>query len=152
VGGATAGAGGLAFPATAVAVADANTLDDYEEGTWTPSLGGTATYTARAGTYTKVGNCVTAVGYIDLATIGTGATNNVTGLPFAASGSNNYSAAVGYWNNTATSFAWIGAGIYSGTPSTIRFVTTTAASTTTSVSATVWGNGTQIHFTISYLI
>ena len=31
VGGATAGAGGLAFPATAVAVADANTLDDYEE-------------------------------------------------------------------------------------------------------------------------
>jgi len=31
VGGATPGAGGLAFPATAVAVADANTLDDYEE-------------------------------------------------------------------------------------------------------------------------
>lgn len=44
VGGATAGAGGIAFPATAVAVADANTLDDYEEGTWTPSLGGNTTY------------------------------------------------------------------------------------------------------------
>ena len=31
VGGATPGTGGLAFPATAVAVADVNTLDDYEE-------------------------------------------------------------------------------------------------------------------------
>ena len=31
VGAATAGAGGVAFPATAVAVADVNTLDDYDE-------------------------------------------------------------------------------------------------------------------------
>jgi hypothetical protein len=154
VGGATpsTSGAGITFPATQSASTDANTLDDYEEGTWTPSLGGTATYTARAGTYTKLGNCVTAVGYIEVATIGTGATNNVTGLPFAASGSNSYSSAVGYWNNTATSFAWIGAGIFSGTPSTIRFVTTTAVSATTSVSAAVWGNSAQVHFTISYLV
>jgi hypothetical protein len=33
---------GITFPATAVAASDANTLDDYEEGTWTPvvSFGG----------------------------------------------------------------------------------------------------------------
>lgn len=31
VGGATPGTGGIAFPATAVAVTDVNTLDDYEE-------------------------------------------------------------------------------------------------------------------------
>ena len=63
VGGATPGAGGLAFPATAVAVADANTLDDYEEGTWTPTFSGgvnvTGTPTFSYGRYTKVGRLVT---------------------------------------------------------------------------------------------
>ena len=38
--------------------ATANELDDYEEGTWTPSVGGTATYTHQDGRYTKIGNTV----------------------------------------------------------------------------------------------
>lgn len=51
------------FPAVQVASADANTLDDYEEGTWTPSLqfatGSTGiTYGSRDGTYTKIGRVV----------------------------------------------------------------------------------------------
>lgn len=64
VGGATAGAGGLAFPATAVAVADANTLDDYEEGTFLPTVyggttAGTTTYAVqRTGYYTKIGRMI----------------------------------------------------------------------------------------------
>ena len=45
--------------------AAANALDDYEEGTWTPSVvGGTsgeATYAARNGYYTKIGRQVTVV-------------------------------------------------------------------------------------------
>jgi hypothetical protein len=51
--------GGVVFPATAVPSADANTLDDYEEGTWTPQvwgmteIGSAATY---SGTYTVIGN------------------------------------------------------------------------------------------------
>jgi hypothetical protein len=36
---------GITFPAAQSASSDANTLDDYEEGTWTPNVGGTATYT-----------------------------------------------------------------------------------------------------------
>ena len=46
VGGATpsTSGSGITFPATASASSNANTLDDYEEGTWTPTLGGTATY------------------------------------------------------------------------------------------------------------
>jgi hypothetical protein len=39
--------------------AAANELDDYEEGTWTPSVGGTATYSDQNGTYTKIGRTVT---------------------------------------------------------------------------------------------
>jgi hypothetical protein len=34
---------GIQFPATQVSSADANTLDDYEEGTWTPTIGGSST-------------------------------------------------------------------------------------------------------------
>jgi len=55
--------GQIKFPATQVASANANTLDDYEEGTWTPVVfgrtsAGTGTYTRQVGTYTKIGNSV----------------------------------------------------------------------------------------------
>ena len=41
---------------------DANTLDDYEEGTWTPNIrndGATATWTTQPGRYVKIGEQVT---------------------------------------------------------------------------------------------
>jgi hypothetical protein len=57
--------GGIKFPATQVASADVNTLDDYEEGTWTPTVrgsttSGTYTLTDITAYYTKIGNQVTA--------------------------------------------------------------------------------------------
>ena len=56
--------GQIKFPATQNPSADANTLDDYEEGTFTPTAfgagsAGTTTYTTQAGTYTKIGRQVT---------------------------------------------------------------------------------------------
>lgn len=59
VGGATAGTGGLAFPATAVAVADPNTLDDYEEYTAASTACTGAIVTACIWKLTKIGNQVT---------------------------------------------------------------------------------------------
>ena len=59
VSGTTPSLNGITFPATQVASADANTLDDYEEGTWTPTLtsfGGTGL--AATGYYTKIGRVV----------------------------------------------------------------------------------------------
>ena len=55
--------GNVAFPATQVASADANTLDDYEEGNWTPQLtDGTNTNTTNVhnnlGSYVKIGRIV----------------------------------------------------------------------------------------------
>jgi hypothetical protein len=38
ISGTTPSLNGITFPATQVASADANTLDDYEEGTWTPNF------------------------------------------------------------------------------------------------------------------
>jgi hypothetical protein len=77
---------GIAFPATQVASADANTLDDYEEGTWTP-LSNTAGYTTSVavGVYTKVGRQVSIIGSVRFSAI-SGATSllNLTGLPFTS--------------------------------------------------------------------
>jgi hypothetical protein len=52
--------GGIKFPATQNASGDANTLDDYEEGTYTPSVtgstsGGPFTFGTQSGYYTKIG-------------------------------------------------------------------------------------------------
>lgn len=54
-----AGAGQVRFPAAQNASANANTLDDYEEGTWTPSLSdGTTAPVTGTGRYTKIGRYV----------------------------------------------------------------------------------------------
>lgn len=85
--------GQIQFPATQNASANANTLDDYEEGTWTPAIsfgGGTTgiTYTTQTGTYTKIGNRVLIDGIITLSAKGssTGAAL-ITGLPFTVAAS-----------------------------------------------------------------
>jgi hypothetical protein len=77
---------GITFPATQSASSDANTLDDYEEGTWTPvpvslTVVGTPTYT---GSYTKIGNYVFILASIQstTSTAATADTTRFTGLPF----------------------------------------------------------------------
>ncbi|MEK9917806.1 MAG: hypothetical protein VW496_00295 [Pelagibacteraceae bacterium] len=62
--------------------AAANGLSDYEEGTWTPNVGGSATYTAQNGSYVKVGNHVTCAFDILINTIGTGSATILYGFPF----------------------------------------------------------------------
>ncbi len=78
--------GNVAFPATQVASADANTLDDYEEGVWTPVLNapGNATYTEQTGAYTKIGNVVNIWGTLTINAIGTASSSSLAGLPFTA--------------------------------------------------------------------
>ena len=63
------------------------TLSNYAEGTWTPTVGGDATYSAQTGRYTRVGRLVTATFDLTINVIGTGSTYIVSGLPFnSASG------------------------------------------------------------------
>ena len=82
--------GQLAFPATQNASTDPNTLDDYEEGTFTPvvigtTTAGTGTYTTQVGRYTKIGNTVNFSAYIAI-TAHTGTGNiRIQGLPFGVS-------------------------------------------------------------------
>lgn len=86
VGGATpsTSGAGITFPATQSASSDANTLDDYEEGSWTPTLGGfsSVTYDYRLGTYIKIGRMVYVFWDFQVSSR-TGSFNDViTGLPF----------------------------------------------------------------------
>lgn len=99
---------GVQFPATQVPSADANTLDDYEEGTFTPTIvgatvAGVGTYTIQVGQYTKIGRVVHFNLYLNwTAHTGTG-TMRVGGLPFTSTATANAftSVAIGYWNNLA---------------------------------------------------
>ena len=73
---------GLSMPASQSASGDANTLDDYEEGTFTPvmSSGGNKT-----GVYTKIGrkcHCVIQMGDINAGS--SNSSQHITGLPFTA--------------------------------------------------------------------
>jgi len=110
--------GGITFPATAVAASNANTLDDYEEGTWTPTQGGgltvVGTFTS-AGHYIKVGRQVTVQGYVSGSTSVAATANtvfcgglpflvmNVTGSNFIGGASNaNLTALINVWANQVT--------------------------------------------------
>ena len=83
--------GQIKFPATQNASSDANTLDDYEEGTWTPVLtfatpgNVSVTYSTQSADYTKIGRLVHAnFSIITSAFTHTTASGNlrITGLPF----------------------------------------------------------------------
>jgi hypothetical protein len=77
---------GITFPATQSASSNANTLDDYEEGTWTPSSPTSGYVLSEAvGVYTKVGRLVTVQFSVMFSSVaGTNSSVVFTGLPFAA--------------------------------------------------------------------
>lgn len=87
----TSGAG-ITFPATQSASTDANTLDDYEEGTWTPvitSASGSITSYSSSGWYTKVGNLINCTMYISITNNGTGSNQLYATAPFTPSSTSN---------------------------------------------------------------
>jgi hypothetical protein len=102
--------GQIRFPAAINVSTDANTLDDYEEGTWTPTFTATTTnptvtYAAtRYGHYTKIGKAVILQGRIGLSATSGGTGNlRISGLPFVpATGSQAQAGAVGYRANWTT--------------------------------------------------
>ncbi len=87
----TSGAG-ISFPSTQQGSTDANTIDDYAEGTWTPTLlfGGSntgMTFSAQSGTYTKIGNMVFINCYLQITNVGSSTGNaTISGLPYAGNG------------------------------------------------------------------
>ena len=80
----------VVFPATQVPSADANTLDDYEEGTWTVVIRGSGTagtyeIASQDSSYTKIGRVVFLESRISMAASVTGGGDGylqITGCPF----------------------------------------------------------------------
>ena len=141
---------GITFPATQSASSNANTLDDYEEGTWTPSLGGTATYTNQTGTYTKIGRQVTVIFDITVLLLGTGSTELISGLPFTANSSQN-AGSVAYFANLAVNVISITCYV-EPTGTRVGFNSSAAASGTATNNPSIFGNSTRIIGTITYFV
>lgn len=105
--------GQIKFPVTQIPSADPNTLDDYEEGTWT--MGVTfatpgdlnVVYSAQTGRYTKAGRAFLYDGTVTTTTFtyttATG-TLRVTGLPIAA-GSGNPAISLARWTGVVSAVA-----------------------------------------------
>ena len=148
--GGTAGANGVGvtFPATQVASSDANCLDDYEEGTFTPNIGGTATYTQQTGRYTKIGNRVHVTMRLTVLLKGTGSAYEIAGLPFALSASSpGASISIGNFANLATSVIYI-SGYATG--SVVNLTGTTASTASITNAIAVIGNSTDMNISFSY--
>jgi hypothetical protein len=97
---------GISFPATQSASTDPNTLDDYEEGTWTATYSA-GTIVSQSCQYTKVGRLVTATFGIQWTAVGT-SLGQIGGLPFNLSGVNYVGTHGREWYNTGNTTQCIG--------------------------------------------
>jgi len=159
---------GITFPNTwpTHASSDANTLDDYEEGTWTPTYGSSdgtivLTYALQIGFYTKVGNIVKAAFEIVASSaVSAGPTSGflqVRGLPFTSKdNSGNYvdSVAIGNLDGfTAygTSTAQM-TGLVQPNGTYIYFFNVSNAVQTTGPTPAALKNGSEIRATLVYTV
>jgi hypothetical protein len=130
-------------------------LADYEEGTWTPSLGGDTTYAEQTGQYTKVGRLVNVRCCVSVTTLGTGSNSTISGLPFTsfttASGNPTASISVGFFDSVALSTTYI-SGFIPSNNTTIVLSGTTIAGTSATAARQTFGNGARVDLTATYFV
>ncbi len=149
--------GQIKFPAAQAASADANTLDDYEEGTWTPVIGGSGgtsgqTYSAQTGRYVKVGRLVMANCFVQLSVKGTITTNvQIQGLPFTSVGTSVFPTAHVNWIDLATTFVSVKAVVLTtATVADVRGAAAANVGSNTALATTDISNTTGFTVTICY--
>ena len=131
--------------------ATANELDDYEEGTWTPSVGGTATYTKQAGSYTKIGRMVSVRFEITINTLGTGSTQHISGLPFGVGSADTTEGygAVGFYASLAVNVTSLTCYAAAGSGS-VFFNSIGAAGATATNNPAIFGNSARVQGSVIY--
>jgi hypothetical protein len=148
---------GITFPASQLASTNANTLDDYEEGTWTPALsadGGASgqAYIQQLGMYTKIGDVVAVQGTIYLNGVGTLTGNVGITLPFSTLSGTSGSVAALFITGLTTSTVAECMTIASGSNfAYLRIKTAAAASYSLTAQADIATN-TYILFQITYRV
>ena len=141
----TSGAG-ITFPATQSASSDANTLDDYEEGTWTPvvtsGVGSLTSYTS-AGSYIKIGQFVFVRFTFTITSAGSSSGDaGVAGLPFSTT-SNSYTEGTNLVREDGVTGTFYGSRVANSSTS-LRITALTGSG------AIVWSNGYAYGGTLSY--
>ena len=155
--------GNVAFPATQSASGDANTLDDYEEGTFSPVLGGSGgqsgqSYSTQLGVYTKIGRIVHCSGYINLGTKGTiTATLQLSGLPFTAGTGSGFNSAgslitINAWTIAAGTYVQFGINNASATANFRSYLGTGSSANGANMATANVNNGTHVSFNITYAV
>tara|TARA_R100000808_G_scaffold16887_1_gene37743 strand:+ start:203 stop:850 length:648 start_codon:yes stop_codon:yes gene_type:complete len=151
--------GQITFPGTQSASADANTLDDYEEGTWAPAWtqGFSSTnYDFQHGKYVKVGGLICVFGSIGMTASGTTATSDALRLNLpesAVSGMNNWVGTAIVQSGAAldTESAYIRCGTAGGASAIAYFVgQADAADGQQAINGDDLGTGGTINFQITY--
>lgn len=119
-------------------------------GTWTPSIGGSATYTTQQGFYTVTNRTVNFWGRLTINALGTGSTNVISGLPLTSNATYRGTGVVSFFASIATALTSLTMDVApSGTVISLRTLTAAATSTGT---AAVFANGADIIFGGSYLL
>ena len=119
----------------------------YTQGSWTPSVGGTATYTLQTGYWTKVGRLCHVVGHLTINAIGTGSTSVISGLPFNAA--DDQALTVCDFASLATNVVWIGARVNINAQTITRRNLTAAGASATS--SALFGNSAAIKLSGVYI-
>lgn len=145
--------GQVAFPATANPSTNVNTLDDYEEGTFTPiiTFGGASvdiTYSSQSGLYTKIGNIVIATIKIILSSKGSSTgLARVDGLPFANNATNitPFSCLL-----SKISFANVFTGVMEVNSTLLTLLEVSEAGVVTNIDDTNFANDSEVYISIVY--
>ena len=139
--------------------AQANALDDYEEGTWTPSIEGSSgssgqSYTFRNGKYTKVGRVVTASFSVQLSNKGTlsGINAVISGLPFTVQNTTAAGAgSVSYFGNTSSAVSSMMLNARQNYAHAFLNYVTAAGQTTATNDISIISNTTRIDGVFTYI-
>jgi hypothetical protein len=141
----TANGIGITFPATQNASSNANTLDDYEEGTWTPTLtpsAGSLSGFTSSGQYTKVGRMVYVIGNVYITGAGTASgTMTIGALPFTTLNTTSRPAIPLCREDQSTGLIY--GGFVNSNATTLRITTTTGGDP-------VWLNNYNYSFCFTY--
>ena len=141
-------AGGLCFGTDTAA---ANALDDYEEGTFTPTINnpGDATDTEQTGYYTKIGNVVNIWGVLTINSIGTATGSSLGGLPFTVTGTSGgwFTTYVGSLNRTAGAYV---VGQCATTTTRVDTFQHNTAAGVTAMTPTTFSDGADLYFHGNY--
>ena len=118
---------------------------------WTPSLGGTATYTTQLGRAIKQGKLVHAWALLAVNTIGTGSTGLISGLPYTASATYGQAqaGAVGAFSNSATNYTFVSCYVNQNSTQ-IGISAIAGAGTSMTAPGVFFGNGASIYLQITY--